>query len=128
MQMENQKRYRTFLIVLVYIIVALIGIRLGIFQEMSRGREIFHLLILALIITKICIIDSRITGKPLSIFSYWLIFILCGIAVPICIVRAHGFKGVVIIIAHYLGLMLVFILSWLVTTSLVYGTSFLFDI
>lgn len=127
MQMKSQKRYRLFLIVLVYLITVMVGIRYGIYQYISIEREFFISLILALILTKICIIDGRIMGKPLSIFSYWLVFILYGIAVPICIVRAHGLRGVGIVIAHFMALMLVFIVSWLITSCLVYGTSFLFD-
>lgn len=126
MQLKSQKRYRLFLLVLVYIVITSIGIRFGVFQEISRGSGFFYTLILGLILTKICIIDSRVMGKPLSIFSYWLIFIFYGIAVPICVVRAHGFKGLYIVFAHFVALTLIFILSWFVTSCIVYGTSFLY--
>jgi len=126
MQLKSQKRYRLFLLVLVYIVMASIGIRFGVFQEISRGSGFFHAFILGLILTKICIIDSRVMGKPLSIFSYWLIFIFYGIAVPICIVRAHGFKGLYIIVAHLAALILFFIVSWFITSCIIYGETFLY--
>ncbi|MBN2182787.1 MAG: hypothetical protein JW715_12825 [Sedimentisphaerales bacterium] len=127
MQIQEQKRYRLFLIVLVYIVVASIGIRVGVFQYISRERGFFNSFILALFLTQICILDGRIMGKPLSIFSYWLVFILFGIAVPVCIVRAHGLRGVGIVIAHFLGFILVYVISFLITSLLVYGSSFLFE-
>jgi len=125
MLVKDQRKYRTFLIVLVYLIMVMIGIRLGIFSGvMSREREIFYSLALALVLTQICIVDSIIVGKPLSIFSYWLIFIFYGIAVPICIIRARGIAGFVIVTAHFVGMILVQIICWAVTSLLLYGSFF----
>jgi len=119
MKIESQRRYRTYLIVLVYFIIAMMGIRIGRFQYISRGIDFYYSLALALVLTKICIIDSRIVGKPLSIFSYWLVFIFYGYAVPICIIRARGKFGIVI--AHLISLTLVYIISALITTYIVHG-------
>lgn len=121
MKIENQKRYRRYLIVLVYFIMAMIGVRLGRYQHISAGIGFFYSLALALVLTKICIIDSRIIGKPLSIFSYWLIFIFYGFAVPICIIWKRGKAGLVIVAAHLIGLTLVYAISFLITDFLVYG-------
>lgn len=118
MQIKDQKRYRAFLIVLVYIIVTSIGIRFGLSQEISRIQGLLHALILALILTHICIVDGKISGKPLSIFSYWLVFMFYGIAVPICVIRAHGRKGLLILIIHAFGLSLVLIVSAFITLLL----------
>jgi hypothetical protein len=126
MQLKSQKRYRLFLIVMVYIVMASIGIRTGAFQYISRERGFFNSFILALLLTQVCIVDGRIMGKPVSIFSRWLVFMLYGIAVPVFIIRAHGFKGVVIVIAHYVALILVYIVFWLFTSFFIYGTSFLY--
>ena len=106
--------------------MASIGIRHGVFQYISRERGFFNSFILALFLTQICIVDGKITGKPVSIFSRWLIFMLYGFAVPIYIIRARGLKGAIIVIAHYAALALVLIVSWLITTCLIYGTSILF--
>jgi hypothetical protein len=124
MQLKSQKRYHLFLIVLVYIVMASIGIRTGVFQYISRERGFFNSLILALFLTQICIVDGRIMGKPVSIFSRWLVFMLYGIAVPIYIIRAHGFRGVFIVIAHYIGLMLILTIAELMTNYFLYGTLF----
>jgi len=118
---KGQRRYRTFLIVLAYLIMAMMGIRLGIFQEISLGRNYIYSIALALVLTQICIVDSKIMGSPLPIFSYWLIFIFYGIAVPVCIIRARGRTGLVIVAAHYLGLMLVYIASCFITYLFVYS-------
>ena len=119
MKIESQRRYRTFLIVLVYLIISMIGIRVGIYQGISRERGVFYSLALALVLTQICIVDSRIVGRPLPIFSYWLLFIFYGIAVPICIIRARGLSGLGIVAAHFVGLMLVYLVSFFVTSLFV---------
>ncbi len=124
MNIESQKRYRIFLIVLAYFLMAMMGIRLGIYQGMSIEREYVYTIILALILTYICIVDSRIVGKPLSIFSYWLVFIFYGIAVPVCIIRARGISGFVILAAHFIGLTLIKIIAWFITSLIVYGSLF----
>ena len=125
-QVERQRSYRRFLLVLVYLFYAMIGIRLGVSsQGMPREREFFYSLALALILTEICIVDGRIVGRPLSIFSYWLVFMLYGIAVPICFVRARGIRGLGIVAAHFVGVMLVGTAVSLVTRLLVYGSMFL---
>jgi hypothetical protein len=121
MNIESQKRYRTFLIVLVYVTTAVTAIALGIYEEISPEKWFFYSIIQALILTKICIVDSRIVGKPLSTFSYWLIFLFYGFAVPICIIRAHGKFGLVILAAHFIGLILVCITALLIGDFLVYG-------
>ena len=121
MKIESQRRYRTYLIVLVYFIIVMMGIRFGFYQYISKGIDLFYSLALALVLTEICIVDSRIVGKPLSIFSYWLVFIFYGYAVPICIIRARGKFGLVIVAAHLIGLTLIFIISALITTYLVHG-------
>ncbi len=125
MQVKSQRRYRIFLIVLVYFIMAMMGVRLGISSGvMSREREIFYAYTLSLLLTQICIVDSRMVGQPLSIFSYWLIFIFYGIAVPVCIIRARGKAGLVIVGAHFICLMLVKIIFWFITSLIMYGRFF----
>ncbi|MCP4613305.1 MAG: hypothetical protein GY845_31835 [Planctomycetes bacterium] len=125
MNIESQRRYRTYLIVLVYLIMAMKGIRLGRYQYISIGIEFAYSLALALILTEICIVDSRIVGKPLSIFNYWIVFMFYGYAVPVCIIRARGKFGLVIVVAHFIGLMLIHVISSLLTSYLVFGRFFI---
>jgi hypothetical protein len=121
MKIDGQRRYRTYLIVLVYLIIAMMGIRIGCFQYISRGINFIYSIALALILTEICIVDSKIVGKPLSIFSYWLIFWFYHISVPICIIRARGKFGFVIIAAHLIGLILVQTIFSFLTRFLAFG-------
>jgi hypothetical protein len=109
---ESQRRYRTFLLALVYLIVMMMGIadRTSTYG-MSEERRVLYSLALALVLTQACIVDCRITGKPLSIFSYWLVFMFYGIAVPISIIQARGLRGLIYVTAHFLGIALVLIIS-----------------
>lgn len=123
MQIKSQRRYRTFLIVLVYFIMVMMGITIGRSSDgMPREKGLFYSLMLALVLTKICILDCRIVVKPLLTSSYWLVFMLFGIAVPICIIWRRGIAGLGIVAAHYVGMILVQIISLIVTSLLVHGT------
>ncbi len=121
MQIEAQKKYRLFLIVLVYLIIALLGfiIQADINKIESHAYLIYF--IFALVLTHITIVDSRITGKPLPFSVYWLVFILYGIAVPICILRAHGIKkGLKTILLHLIGFLLVLFTTGLISNLIFY--------
>ena len=122
MYIESQKRHRTFLLVLVYFIVMMIGIAQGASTSaLSPEREYLYSFAFALVLTQVCIIDCKITGKPLLIFSYWLVFIFYIIAVPISVVRARGLRGLAYVVAHIVGMVLVQMISFIVT-GLALGT------
>ena len=119
---ESQRRYRTFLLVLVYLILMMMGIADGTSTYgLSEERRVFYSLALALVLTHVGIVDCRIAGKPLSIFSYWLVFIFYGIAVPISIIRARGLRGLAYVTVHFVGMTLVLIISFYVA-YFVFGT------
>lgn len=125
MRIERQRRYRTFLIVLAYLIISMMGIRLGIYSELGSA-EILYSIALALVLTHICIVDSRIVGKPLPPNSYWLIVMFSPFMVPLCIIRGRGMIGIGIVAAHFAGIMLVLIISCLVASLFVPDTMFSF--
>lgn len=120
MQIESQKKYRKFLIVYLYLICVIYSIGLGISYELE-SKEFFYTLAFSLVLTQICVVDGKIVGKPLPTSTHWLIFMLYSIAVPICIVRAHGVKGLGIIAIHYIGIVLVSTAFFSVTYLLLYG-------
>ena len=106
---------------LVYFIVMMMGIADGASTYgMPQEREILYSFALALVLTQVCIVDRRIVGKPLLISSYWLVLILYSIAVPICIVRARGLRGLAYVAAHFVGMVLVLTIS-LFFTMLLFG-------
>jgi hypothetical protein len=115
MQIESQKRYRTFLIIVAYIIMAMSGVSYASAYYINSPDEFLYTIILALVLTNICIVDSKVSGKPLSILNYWIVFIFYGIAVPVCIIRSHGMKGIAVIFIHLIGLVLVLSLSSYIT-------------
>ncbi len=123
MQMESQRRYRTFLIVLVYLIVAIYGVGLSYSFEVNQ-RDFLYSVIIAFVLTQICIVDGKISGNPLLPNTYWLVLILFPVAVPVLIIRAHGIKGAGILIIHLLGLIFVWIVTLLITNYFLYGTFF----
>jgi len=126
MNIESQKRYRLFLIVLLYSVWVTIGIRMGAYGDESAARQVLNSFLLALILTHLCIVDRRIVGKPLPTSFYWLVFILFGVAVPVCIVQARGVRGIVIVAIHFVGIVLVYLAAMFVTSLLVNGTMFPF--
>ena len=122
MNIKSQKRYRTFLLALVYFIVVMMGIAHGASASlMSPEREYLYTFTFALVLTQVCIVDSKIAGKPLSIFSYWLVFIFYGIAVPVSIIQVRGLRGLICVAAHFVGMVLALIVSFSIS-SLLFGT------
>ncbi len=122
MQIETQKRYRLFLIVLVYLALAISGF-ISPEDPERMGLHVYLIyLFFALILTHISIVDSRIEGRPIPVSLYWLVLVFYGIAVPICIIRAHGIKkGLKIIILNLFGFILVLFLSFYIYDSIFYG-------
>lgn len=105
-----------------YLIVMLEGIAFGVFAlELPVEREWLYSLALGLVLTQVCIVDSRIAGNPLPLTTYWLVLIFYGIAVPICIVRARGLRGMAYVAAHVIGMLVIFLISSFVT-GLLLGT------
>ena len=123
MQTESQRRYRTFLIVLVYLIVLIYSIGLSSSFEVNQ-RDFLYSVVMAFVLTQICIIDGKISGKPLLPNTYWLVLILYPVAVPVLIIRAHGIKGAGILIVHLLGLIFVSVVTLLIANYFLYGTFF----
>ena len=121
MNIKSQRRYRTFLFTLVYFIVMMGIAQVASTSGMSQEKEYLYSFALALVLTQVCIVDSRIAGKPLSIFSYWLVFFFYGIAVPFSIVRARGPRGLVYVAVHFIGMALTLIISFYVA-GLLFGT------
>ena len=109
MNTEIWKKYRLFLIILVYFIVTGgMGLNIYLNSKKPQPHDVLIWFLLAFLLTHISIVDSKIEGKPLPVFSYFFVLILYPIAVPICIIRAHGIrKGIKIIILHLVGLFLV---------------------
>jgi len=116
MYVESQRRYRTFLLVLVYLILIMMGIADGSSTYgLSEERRTFYSFAFALVLTYVCIVDCKITGKPLSIFSYWLVFIFYEIAVPVSIIRVRGLRGLAYVTVHFLSMVLVLVISFYVS-------------
>ena len=123
MRIESQRRYRTFLIVLAYLIISMMGIRFGIYSELGSA-EVLYSIALALVLTQICVVDGRIVGKPLPPNSYWLILMFSPFLVPLCIIRGRGMAGLGIVAAHFIGIILVFSVSFLIASLFVPDTVF----
>ena len=126
MNIKSQKRYRLFLIVLLYFVWVTIGIRMGAYGDASAERQVLNSFLLGIILTHLCIVDRRIVGKPLPTSFYWLVFILFGFAVPLCIIQARGVRGFVIVAIHFVSMLLVYLAAGIFTSLLVNGTMFPF--
>ena len=97
------------MIVFAYAITALAAIRMAIGDE-AESRRLLYSVTLALVLTRICTLDSAILGKPFPPCSNWLIFLAQPFSVPIYIIRARGIRGLGILAVHFLGIMVVWIM------------------
>lgn len=120
MTIESLRKIRTFLIVLVYLVTSMFGIRFALPLYMGLRGYLYNLVI-GIIIAYICIIDSQISRKPLPTSTYWLILIFYPISIPICLIRSHRFKGILIFAIHLIGIVLIFSASFAVTNYIFDG-------
>ncbi len=51
-----------------------------------------------------CITDARIEGKPILHSLYWIVFFTWPVAVPICLMRSRGIRGLGLAALHAFGL------------------------
>ena len=120
MWVRNLRKYRTFLIVFLFLVEILMGIRTGYFIELGIEKFLYAIAV-GLAVAKICEVDSRIVGKPLPINSFWLIFFFYSIAAPICLFRTRRMKGLLIFAAYYIGILFVYGTFFYITYFLTYG-------
>ncbi len=121
MNIESLKRYRTFLIVYVYIIVAIYGTRAALPIDMGLRGYLFGLVI-SFAVAYICIIDSHITRKSLPMPIFWFILAFFPASVLFYFTIAHGLKGLMFCAFHFIGIILIFSASFNITYYLVYSS------
>jgi hypothetical protein len=73
-------------------------------------------LAMASAVTYLCIVDSRIVGRPIVQSVHWIMFFTWPIAAPIYLIYSRGWRGVVLLLLHGVGLIVVvnaaFGLAW----------------
>lgn len=105
MDTRTLRRFRLGFLLITYALYALHAAR----ERMGVGpglSDIAIALLASVAVTKACIMDSRLIGKPLPRAARWVMFFTWPLAVPVYLPWTRGWLGLVWIVVHLVALTL----------------------
>ena len=116
----SPKTFKKVVVVFIYLLIALWGVRRALLQEM-RPIDLIICVTISFLMVQFCVIDSRIRGKPVLHSFRWMIFFTWPISVPIYLLWSRGVKGIGPTVLYVLSIILTQVLAFHVTGYLIYG-------
>jgi hypothetical protein len=113
MDSTTLRRFRLGFVLIAYAVFVLQGFRNAVGAEPSLSGLAIAVLA-AVAVTKACIMDSRLIGKPLPRAARWITFFLWPLAVPVYLLWSRGWMGLAWIFVHFGALTLAFVVPWIV--------------
>ena len=117
---RGQVKLRGIILLSFYLVVAANG-AMQAFPSRGHGLGILLAVMAASLATYGCIVDSRIIGRPIVQSVHWIMFFTWPLAVPIYLIYSRGLRGVVLLILHGIGLIIVSNVTFYLTWYLAYG-------
>jgi hypothetical protein len=120
----GQKKLRAIMALSIYLLVAILGAMQAIPTIFLDRSPVFLWLIpimMAYTATYWCVVDSRILGRPIVQSLHWIIFFTWPLAVPIYLIYSRGGRGLVLVILHTIGLIVVCNIAFHLAGFLAYG-------
>lgn len=87
-----------FLIALYFVIAA--GVVHASLVAEAGPVDLLRAFCTAIIVTLLCITDSKIIGRPMLHAARWIMFFTWPVAVPIYLVWSRGAKGLLVLVGH----------------------------
>lgn len=97
------KTLRLALLIAFYFIIAAATIRTLLVAK-PGPTDLLISLCTAIVVTWLCIADSRLMGRPMVQSTHWIMFFTWPVAVPIYLVWMRGMRGLLILLAHVCAL------------------------
>ena len=119
---KKLQRSRNFIVICIYLLFALSGVRGALFEDIQRA-DILISLALSVAMVKFCAVDSRCRGEPLLRSFHWIIFFSWPISVPTYLLWSRGIKGIVWVVLYVISLVVLYIIILIVTIYLASGES-----
>lgn len=92
MDARSLRRFRLGFLLIAYVLFALTGARAAVATERGLSDLVIGLLV-AIAVTKACVMDSRLVGKPLPRAARWVMFLMWPLAVPVYLLWVRGWAG-----------------------------------
>jgi hypothetical protein len=123
-RVDAQKRLRRVLMIGMYVLVAAWEI-----VQVSRPSAGMVLLLLTLttasVATYVCVVDSRMRGRPIVQSVQWIMFFTWPLAVPIYLIHSRRLRGVAITMLHGVGLFITASIALNLAAYAIYGNLWL---
>jgi hypothetical protein len=89
---RSLRRFRLGFLLITYVLFALAGARSVVATERGLSDLVIGILV-AIAVTKSCVMDSRLIGKPLPRTARWVMFLMWPLAAPVYLLWARGWAG-----------------------------------
>ena len=99
------------LVGLLYLIASTVGFRLALYRD-SQPIDLLLKLVLAAVVTLLCVVDSRSQGKTIGFSVQWLILLTWPVSAPLCLVWSRGAKGFLLFLIHGILLFVTAVVSY----------------
>lgn len=115
-----RKRLRGIVLLCFYLLVAANG-ALQASPPHTAMIGILLALAMASAVTYLCIVDSRIVGRPIVQSVHWIMFVTWPVAAPIYLIYSRRWRGVALLLLHVIGLVVVANVAFSLAWYLVHG-------
>ena len=121
---KKLRRYRNFLIICIYFLFSLCGVRRALFEGIQFADLAISFALSAAMV-KFCAIDSKCRGETLLLSFHWIIFFTWPFPVPVYLLWTRGVKGVGWAVLNIILLIVIYSVAFSVTGYLAWGESWL---
>ena len=121
---KKLRRYRNFLIICIYFLYSLCGVRRALFEGIQFA-DVAISFVLSAAMVRFCAVDSRCRGKTLLLSFHWIIFFTWPISVPIYLWWTRGIKGIGWVVLNIILLIVMCSVAFSVTGYLMWGDTWL---
>ena len=117
-QAQDRKRLYFFIGGL-YFLAVIVAVRAACKLEVGLVDLLIRVIV-PLMMARTCAADARLMGKPINLLSQWHILLAWPIALPICLVRSRGWRGVGLVALHLAAVMTILVLAVFTRVILLY--------
>ena len=104
-QPQDRKRLY-FFVGCLYFLAVILAVRAA-FELESGPTDLLIRLMVPLMMARTCAVDARLMGKPIHLLRQWHILLAWPVALPICLVRSRGWRGLGLLVVHSIAVLVV---------------------
>ena len=120
MDARSLRRFRLGFLLIAYLLLALAGARAAVATEQGLSDLLIGVLV-AIAVTKSCVMDSRLIGKPLARTARLVMLLFWPAAAPFYLLWARGWAGLGWVVLHAVAMVVTIGLAGGLTGALLPG-------